>query len=261
MNAIRILARIVWLEMIRRKDAYVLGILLGAIVLAVGSMESFGLRGTTRHALDLGLLMAWIFSAALAIPVASRQLPREEERGTIIVLLSKPMTRWEWVCGKALGVWLAVSAATTCFYLVILALGIGAGASVSPVVALQAWILHLAALAILISLSLCLSMRTTADAGVTLSFLFAAFLFFLLPAASHLAAYSDAAAARVFAVLYYTLPHLELFDLRVRLVHDWPPAPWGLVAGVFAYGLCWTGVWLILAWLGFRKRMFHRKIT
>ncbi len=259
MKAIRVLARIVWLEMIRRKDAYVLGILLAAIVVVIGSMEAFGLRGTTRHALDLGLLMAWVFSAALAIPVASRQLPREEERGTIIVLLSKPMTRWEWVCGKALGVWLAVSAATTCFYLVILALAVGIGGSVSPAVAFQAWILHLAALAILTSMSLCLSMRTTADAGVTLSFVFAAFLFFLLPAASHLAVYSDAAASRAFAVLYYAMPHLELFDLRVRLVHAWPPASWGLVAGVFAYGICWTGVWLALAWLGFRKRMFHRK--
>jgi ABC-type transport system involved in multi-copper enzyme maturation permease subunit len=259
MKAVRVIARIVWLETIRRKDAYVLGILLVALILAVGSLDAFGLKGSTRHILDLGLLMAWVFSATLAVTIGSRQLPREEERGTIIALLSKPMTRWEWLCGKALGCWLAVSAATTCFYLLILVLVAYTGGRVAPSVAFQAWILHLAALAVLTSLSLCLSMRMTADAGLTLSFVFAAFLFFLLPAASHLALYSGTAAARVFGVLYYALPHLELFDLRIRLVHAWPPAPWGLVAGVFAYGICWTGVWLALAWLGFRHRMFHRK--
>jgi hypothetical protein len=58
--------------------------------------------------------------------------------------------------------------------------------------------------------------------------------------------------------LYYLLPHFELFDLRQRLVHDWGPAPWPVVAGVLLYGALMSATFVLLAWLGYRRRRFVR---
>lgn len=259
MNAVRVIARIVWLETVRRKDAYVLGILLGALVVALALLDAFGLGGSTRHILDLGLLLAWLFSVLLTLSAAGRQLPREEESGTVFVLLSKPLTRLDWLLGKALGCWVASFAATTCFYLLIGATVALQGGRPDALTALQAWLLHGAALAVLTALALAVSIRANADAAWTLSAVIAAFLFLVHPAFPRLIEYADPAAATAMLVLHHALPRLELFDLRQRLVHDWGPAPWAAAAGVAVYAAAWTAAFLAMAWLAFRQRRFHRK--
>lgn len=259
MNAIRVVAQIVWLETLRRKDAYVLGILLAALVFSVSLLDAFGIRGSSRHVLDLGLLLAWLFALILALSIAGRQLPREEERGTILAMLSKPMTRWEWLLGKAWGCWGAVFSATTLFYAMVIGLAVLQGGSPNARAAIQAWLLHGAALAVLTAMALAISTRTTADAAWTLSAVLAAFLLFVVPSIPLLVLHAEPVAEFALSVLYFALPNLDLFDLRQRLVHDWGPIPWPVFWGIAAYALAWTGIWLAFAWLGFRNRRFNRK--
>ncbi len=112
MTRVWILARIVWLEMLRKKDIYVLFILLAALLVAMISLDVYGLGQVSGYVKEIGLLGAWILGWILAINTSVRQLPQEENRGTVFPLLAKPVSRFELVLGKWLGAWVVVCAAT-----------------------------------------------------------------------------------------------------------------------------------------------------
>lgn len=258
MNTVFLLAGVVWREVLRRKDVYVLFILLAALLLALLSVNAFGLASASRYVRDLGLLLAWLFSLVLTLTVTARQLPQEEQRGTIFTLLAKPVGRGQLVLGKWLGCWTVGAAATGLFYLLLAAVAAVQRAPLPAATALQAFGLHAALLGMVAALTLALSTRLTHGAALTLGAVLAATAAALLPAIPRLAGYADRLSAAVMLALYYALPHLELFDLRRRLVHDWGPAPAAVVAGVAAYGLAWVAIFLLAAWLGYRRKYFQR---
>jgi hypothetical protein len=59
-------------------------------------------------------------------------------------------------------------------------------------------------------------------------------------------------------LIYFLSPHLELFDMRARVLHNWGLLHWNILFGTMAYGLLLTLVFLALAWLIFRKKHFKR---
>src|ERR1035437_936785 len=77
------LAWLVWLEMIRGKDNYVLLILLAAFLVTLMAFNLFGLGQAVPYLKEIGLLLAWVCSWILAVSVSARQLPQEERQGTI----------------------------------------------------------------------------------------------------------------------------------------------------------------------------------
>ncbi len=258
MIRIRAIARVVWLEMLRRKDLYVLLILLGALLAALLSVNAFGLGAVVRYLIDVGLLFAWVFSVILTVGLAGRQLPQEESRRTIYPLLAKPVTRREVLLGKWLGAWSAAAAATLLFYALVLGVALARGARFDPACLAEAVLLHLTALAAIAALTLALTTRLTGDAATTLAYVVCAAALTIAPSAPRLLAKAEGFAAGGLLALYYALPHFELFDLRQRLTHDWGPAPGGTVAAVLAYGAVWTALFLLLAWMGYRRKRFRR---
>ena len=54
--------------------------------------------------------------------------------------------------------------------------------------------------------------------------------------------------------VYFLIPHLEFFDLRERIVHNWGGRPWGPVVLATGYGFAYMGVFLLGAWLAFRRK-------
>ena len=54
--------------------------------------------------------------------------------------------------------------------------------------------------------------------------------------------------------LYYAMPHLELFDLRDLIIHDWPPIGWQVCGLATLYGLAYAAVFLLIASVVFRRR-------
>jgi ABC-type transport system involved in multi-copper enzyme maturation permease subunit len=253
------IARTVWLEVIRRKDVYVLLILMGGLLLGMVSLNVFGLGGAVRQALDVGLLAAWVFSWVLAITVSARQLPQEEAHGTILTLLAKPVSRFEVILGKSLGGWSVVSAATAVFYLVVAGLTSARGGRPDPVAMAQGYALHAVALAIMCAVALAFSTRMHADAAASLAFVLTGASFLVAPRVPEFLVYRSGVGATLLMWLYHLLPHFDVLDMRRRIVHDFGPADWGRVAEAAAYGLAFAGLFLFLAWLGFRNRRFSRE--
>ncbi|MBN1556845.1 MAG: ABC transporter permease [Lentisphaerae bacterium] len=252
------IAHTLWLSVLRRKDAYVLLILLAALPAALASLDIFGLGGAVRYVTDVGLLMAWLFGWILAVIVSTRELPAEEQNGTIFPLLAKPVSRWALVAGKWLGAWLAVTAATVCFYLVIAGITLLRGGSLSPAALLQAVVLHAAALAVLAAAGILFSTRLHGDAAATLTFALSAASFLVVPRIPEFLAQRTGWSAGILLFLYHLLPHFEVFDLRKRLVHDYGPADGRTVALVVLYGAALAGLFLCLAWLAYRNKRFER---
>lgn len=109
--AIRLVARGVFIEVVRRREFAVLLILMGVFALGaiVSMIVGFENAATASLLLNLGLSLAAIASHVLAGLTAARQIPAEIEGRTLFPMLAKPIERGEYIVGK----WLA-SAACGC---------------------------------------------------------------------------------------------------------------------------------------------------
>lgn len=258
MKRIWALAWLAWLEMARRKDIYVLFLIVAVFLAGVVGLDVFGLGGMSGYVKDAGLMAAWILGWILAVGTAVRQLTQEEVRGTVFVLLSKPVSRLEVVIGKWLGAWLMVTAAVGCFYLTVWLAAALKGGHMDLVCLGQAFLLHAVAIGLVVAIGVAFSTRLAADAAATLTYTVTGAAFLLLPRVPSLLVEAQGISGVLMQILYYLLPHLELFDLRRRMVHGWGPAGWEVVALVAAYGVLWMAAVLCLAWAGYRHRKFSR---
>jgi len=257
MNALAI-AVVVWVDWMRRKDVYVFLVMLVAILFAVTSVDAFGLRGVALYGLDVALLLAWLFGWLLAVNAGSRELPQEESRGTVFLLLAKPMTRADLVIGKWIGAWTSVACAVALFYVAGSAVAWLRGVRFDAVVMVQALLLHAVALAILTALAVACSTRLNRDAAATLSGTISVAAFLLAHRIPELALHSRGWQGDALLVLYYVLPHLELFDIRQRVVHGFGPVGTATTASVILYGIALTATLLLAAWLAYRGKRFSR---
>lgn len=258
MSRMLTIARVVWLEMLRRKDIYVLIILCGALLAGMGSINIFGLGGAVSHVKDTGLFMAWVFGWLLAVNAAARELPQEEARGTVFPLLAKPVTRADVVLGKWLGAWSIVTVAVLIFYGLTLGMVMARGGRMNLPAMAQGLILHAVVLAVLTAIAMACSTRMNHDAAASLSFVMTAASFWVVPRIAEFVAKETGWRATLLMILYNVLPHFEVLDLRPMMVREHgvlSAVPFFLAAG---YGVLLTAFFLLLAWMGYRHKRFSR---
>ena len=58
-------------------------------------------------------------------------------------------------------------------------------------------------------------------------------------------------------VIYYFIPHLELFDVRDLIIHNWPLIPWAVWFAAMVYGAFFTTFFIWLGCLRFKKTVIH----
>jgi ABC-type transport system involved in multi-copper enzyme maturation permease subunit len=261
-SGIGTVVRLAWMESLRRKDAYVLLALLVALLLLLSLYETPVDTPSVRYVLDAGLLVVWIFSLVLAVILAGRPLAADLGSGMILALLSKPLDRRGWLIGKWIGAWSVAVLATLIFYTAVAAVSFLRGGGLeSPATWGQAFLLHVGALAVVTSLTLALSTRLTAGATLAVGLILALAGWLFLPAMGRQAAETGGGGGTILQALTFALPHLEIMDLRRRVVHVWGPARATLVALSFLYAVAWSGLGLLFAWLGFRHRPLGRADT
>ncbi len=252
------LASVVWLEMVRRKELSVLLILLATLLAALLSFDVFGLSQVAGYVKDMGLLAVWILAWILAINTSVRQLPQEEQRGTLFPLLAKPVSRLTLIIGKWLGAWSISCLSLACFYLTVWLAVWVKGGTFQLATFTQAILLHAAALALITSLGMAFSTRMNRDAATVTTYIVTGAAFLLLPRVPSMLIEAKGVTSYALFTLYYLFPHFELFDLRRRLVHDWGSVNWFTLGEILLYAGLMTVVFLSLAWLGYRKRRFSR---
>jgi Cu-processing system permease protein len=216
---------------------------------------------------DLGLAAISIFGVFIAVFIGIGLVSKEVERRSIYSVLSKPVTRPQFLLGKYLGlaltlaVNLAIMAATLYLVLAYMAWMAGPAAAQAweaPALdpnMLKAFSLTFVELAVVTAIALFFSTFSSPmlSAGFTIGlFVVGRFSADL----RHINDVVDSPAANALAqALYWILPNLGPFDVRAEVVHGMPVTA-GYLTLTAGYGLFYVAAVLVAATLVFSRRDF-----
>lgn len=255
MNNILAVASVVVKELYRRKDFYVLFILTVLLTLVAGSANLFNDAKIVRYVKEICLLLIWVAMLVIAITMAARHIPMERESRTIFPLLAKPITRNEVLLGKFAGCWVACWVALIVFYTFFGVVCLARESQPLVLNYVQAMLLHGIALAVVLAMALLGSIVFAAPSSTTTILLIVTTG--ILTVGRHLgkvAIRQPEPQQSLLYALYFVIPHLELFDVRDLIIHNWPLIPWGVCAQAALYGLAYTAFFLSLACWAFRRK-------
>jgi ABC-type transport system involved in multi-copper enzyme maturation permease subunit len=242
-------------ELLRRKDAYVLLILTVLLTVLASSVHFFGDMKMVRYMKELCLLLVWASSLVIAVTLAARQIPAERESRTLFSLLAKPVSRNQLVLGKFLGCWLACGFALLALYGFFLAAALARGEHWRLVEHFQAFWLHWIMTSVVLAMVLCGSLVFTApSSNATICFIIISGILMLGRHLGRVAAQMAEPSRIVTQTIYFAMPHLEFFDVRDLIIHDWPAVRWSVVGFASLYGAAYTTAFLGLACFLFRRK-------
>ena len=250
-----LVARITFLETLRRKDFYVLLILLGLYALvAVALLQGRAQDDAVRRLLfSLGLTFSFGSAAILVVVLAARQIPKEIEQGTILPLLARPLSRGQFLWGKFLACWLVGVAALAGFAVVIRAL-VPAPARFSEMLFAQTIVLKAAGVAALTAMTLMLSLFLPEALNITVSlgyYFLWGILFNILQSALALV---GGTAAWLAGRALYALPHFEVLNISRVCLAEGAPLAWALIVSLIAYAAAYAAIALVVAHDLFERR-------
>lgn len=243
-----LIARITILETLRKKDFYVLLILLAlyAFVSRVILQEAPKNEKIPTFLFALGLNFSFASAAILVVALAARQVPEEIAQGTILPLLARPISRAQFLAGKCLACWLAGVVSLLCFVVLIRIL-VPAPASLGEVLFVQTVLLKMAGLAALAAMTVLLSLLMPLVLNVTVSlgyYFFWGIMFNMLHSGLTLAGESWGPLA---ARALYVFPHLEVLNVSRICMSQNVPLPWGLTLSLIVYAAAYTAIALLIA--------------
>jgi Cu-processing system permease protein len=255
MNNILVITSIVLKELIRRKDAYVLLIITALLTILAGSVHFFGDLKMVRYMKELCLLLVWISSIVIAVTLTARQIHAERESRTLFSLLSKPVSRNEVVLGKFFGCWFACGLALAVFYGFFVVTAASRGEHWRLAEHFQAFWLHWVMLGVIVAMVLFGSLVFTApSSNATISLVVIVGILMLGRHLGKLALHMSEPTQSVALGIFYTMPHLEFYDLRDLIIHDWPLVKWSAIGLATLYGMAYSAVFLGLACFLFRRK-------
>jgi ABC-type transport system involved in multi-copper enzyme maturation permease subunit len=255
MRNIFAVAGVVMKELYRRKDFYVLFIVTILICLMMAMVNVFHDANIVRYLKEICLDLIWLCSLVIAVTTTARQIPAERENRTLLPLLAKPLTRVELLLGKFLGCWLACGLALLCFYLFFGALAASREHHWPVLNYLQAGVMHWFMLGIVVALSLLGSLVFAApSSNATIMFVVIGGILFVGRNLDRVALTLAEPVRTIVNCLYFAIPHLEFYDMRDLVVHNWPLIAWKYITLALVYGAFYMALFLIAACLVFRRK-------
>ncbi len=254
-NNVFAIAGVVVKEMYRRKDFYVLFVLVAVITLMLGSVSFFNDDRIARYLKDACLLLIWLSSLVIAITTAARQIPAERESRTIYPLLAKPVGRGEFMAGKFVGCWIACGLMLLVFYF-FFGLISASREHIFPLLPyFQAIWLHWMCLGIVIALALFGSVVFTApSSNATICFIVVLGILFAGGHLNGVAIQMHGFRGALVYGIYFAIPHLEWYDVRDLIIHNWGLIDWLAWMGATIYAVLYIGLSLGCAWVIFERR-------
>jgi ABC-type transport system involved in multi-copper enzyme maturation permease subunit len=255
MKNIFAVAGVVIKELYRRKDFYVLFIITVLICLVMASVNIFNDAKIARYLKEICLLLVWISALVIAITTTARQIPAERENRTLLPLLAKPLSRPQLIFGKFLGCWLACGLTLFCFYLFFGALSATREHQWLVLDYFQAGLMHWFMLGIVVAMALLGSLVFAApSSNSTICFIVIGGILFVGRHLDQVAVSLHEPLRTIVNVLYYAVPHLEFYDLRDLVIHNWPLIAWQYILLALLYAAAYILVFLLAACLVFRRK-------
>lgn len=270
MRAIYRVAKATYHEGWRRR--FLNGILVFAILIIGSSWVFTYLQpgAELKMLIDVGLGSIRFFGMLIAVFLGTRLIPDEIERRTIYTLLSKPVTRAQFMVGKFFGglatVISNVALMGVTFYVVF---AIKApqfavpSADGAPAYSMEFMYANVAKAILMSFLELTVVMGIAVFASVVFSWILAAiFTFFVYFVGQmseffgHLADPETGAslpARIILGSIYRILPHFEIFDVREPILTD-VPIVWEYMGRTSGMAIIYVGIVLALGYLFFNRR-------
>jgi ABC-type transport system involved in multi-copper enzyme maturation permease subunit len=242
-------------EVIRNRILYVL-LFFAILLIATGVvLSALSYVEQERILQDVGLGAIRLLGTVIAIFLGVGVLHKEIDRRTIYTILSKPLSRSEFVLGKYLGlaatIWLQLLIMSAVFVLVSLLANAPLGTG------------HAAALVLSgVEMALMVAVATLFSSFTTpmLASFFTAGIWVvghLTRDLRQLASQSEFSGVRELTVwIHRLLPDLESFNLSIQAVHQLPIAPSEVWLPI-VYGIGYASLVLILAMVLFQRRDFR----
>jgi len=254
-SPVQAIAGVVIRELYRRKDFYVLFVLTALITLVLGSVNFFNEDKIVRYLKEICLFLIWVSSLVIAITTAARQIPAERENRTLFPLLAKPVTRHHVVLGKFFGCWYASGLCLVVFYFFFAVIS-GAREHAWPIVNyFQCFTLHWFMLGVVTALALLGSIVFAApSSNNTITFVTVTTILLLARHLNKMALSLNEPLQTLVYTFYFGIPHLELFDVRDLIVHNWAAIPWLVWLGALGYATVYAGIFLGATCYAFRQK-------
>lgn len=269
MKALWPLAVITFKEGIRNRSIY--GIFLLALLLFAANLLVCGMimQEVGKVAVDVALSAVSFSGLLLVLFVGINLLAKDLDRRTIYMVLARPISRFQYVLGKFIGMSLliamAVASLGSCALLSIFSVNWAFPNYFSrfawgPVV----WAIALIALMLILLTALSFLFASfTTSSFVTLVLTVVSYFIghgissikALLESPETVGIEVSEITLRLVKAAYYLFPNFSLFDIKIQAAHNLH-IPWNYLAGTIAYGLVYTVLTVFLAGLIFSRREF-----
>lgn len=251
MRVIWVLAMNTYREVIRDRILY--GLILFAFLLIGLSllMGQLSFAEQARISANFGLSAIHLVAVALAIFVGSNLVYKEIDKKTILTILVRPISRFQFILGKALGLTLLILTMIVGLALVLTAVF---AFLKMPMDSRLLWVLTglLCESLVLLGVTLLFSMITRPILVVCFSF--GVFLIgHWQDSLEFFAKKSGGGIAMVHFLASHFLPNLERVNWKDLVLYDQPVDTLANLNSV-AYAICWFGLCIGLATLIFRKK-------
>jgi ABC-type transport system involved in multi-copper enzyme maturation permease subunit len=267
MRAVALVAGAVFRESVRDRVPY--GMVVFAVLLMAASylISQMTAGQDLKIIKDLGLAAISIFGLLIAVFIGIGLVSKEVERKSIYALLTKPVTRLQFVLGKFGGLMLTllvnIAAMTVAFYAVLAYMNATASDGTRAAWPAPAMDPRLLIAILLIYAELMVVTAVALFFSTFSSPLLATVLTLGLWVAGHFNAdlrnfesvVDVAAVTWIAKVVYYTLPNLAPFDVKAEVVHGLPVAS-RHVGLTLVYAVVYAGILLTAAIAVFRRRDF-----
>ncbi|MEO0541531.1 MAG: ABC transporter permease [Cyanobacteria bacterium P01_A01_bin.105] len=257
LGRIWVVARNVFLEAIRDRILYLVALFAAMMVLATVLIPEIAAGTEGKIILDIGLGGINILALVITIFIGTGLINKEIEKKTVLVLIAKPVSRFEFILGKHLGlsaVLATVMAALTgVFFAVLLMQGIAF--PVGPI--LVALLFMLLEMILLVAVALLF--------GVFTSSLLATLLTFAVFLVGHLSqdivrfgrVIESESFQRMARWMYLVLPDLERLNFKNEAIYGAALLPGvGELVVNAVYALIYTTLLIIIATNIFARRQF-----
>ena len=216
---------------------------------------------------DLGLAATSIFGLFIAIFIGIGLVSKEVERRSIYALLSKPVSRAQFIAGKYAGLVLTLAVNVTvmaaALYIILAymvwseppTIRAGWDAPGTDPALLKAFFLIFIELMLITAIALFFSTFSTPILSAALTFGFYVAGHFNADLKNFDRVVDSKAAALLARGVYHVLPDLSAFDVKTEVVHGLPVTV-GYLASTTAYGLVYVTALLLIATFIFSRRDF-----
>jgi len=250
MNIVFLIAANLLKEIFRKKDIYVLVVMLIILMVYFSNVAFFGMQDIYRYMNEIGLGIVFLFSILIVVPFSAKLMSEEIKTKTIYPLLAKPVSRLHVILGKFAGSLLVSWSSFSIFFLMFSIISLLKHENGSLSLYLQTYVAAGLMLSFLSATAIFLSVYFTFSTAVTLSYA----VFFLMSWFGSNLREILYKLPFVGQLIYYLLPHFEFFDLRHRLIHNWEALPFWVMLSIVLYAVIYTSALLLLAFRGFKKR-------